>query len=233
MTSDVNITSALNAQSKTQGATTKLAEDFTQFLTLLTTQLKNQDPLSPMDSTEFTNQLVNFTGVEQQINTNAKLDNLVALGLGNSFTGSLGYVGKDISYLSNETGFDGTNPVKITYAITEGDAVSTTLNIYDKDKKLILSKDVSNAEGAKEFVWDGKNKDGVMMPAGTYTVRVDALDQNEKALKTSTVVAGRVKGIETQNGVTMLLVGERAVSIGSVINVTEPKQNTTTTNPTA
>ena len=79
MVSDVTINSALNQQQKTESAKTGLAEDFAQFLTLLTVQLQNQDPLSPMDTTEFTNQLVAFTGVEQQINTNQKLDSLVAM----------------------------------------------------------------------------------------------------------------------------------------------------------
>lgn len=227
MTSDVNINSVLTNQQKNANATTKLASDFTQFLTLLTTQLKNQDPLSPMESTEFTNQLVNFTGVEQQINTNQKLDSLIAMNLGTGFSSALGYVGKNISYLSNEANFDGAKPVKITYAVTEGKPVTTKINIYDKDQRLIVSKDVSSATGAKEFVWDGKNKDGGTVPPGTYTIRVDALDQNDKPLKTSTVVSGRVKGIETQNGATMLLVGERAVAIGSVINVTEIEQQPT------
>jgi flagellar basal-body rod modification protein FlgD len=230
MTSDVNINSVLTGQQKTSSATTKLDEDFTQFLTLLTTQIQNQDPLSPMDSTEFTNQLVNFTGVEQQINTNSKLDSLLALSVGNAFSSSLGYVGKDISYLSSEANFDGQKDVKISYAVSEGTPVSTKLYIFDQDDKLVLSKDLSNTTGVKEFTWDGKNTDGTVMPAGTYKIRVDALDQDDKGLKTTTVVNGRVKGIETQNGVTMLLVGSRAVSIGNVINVIDPNaENNSTT----
>ncbi len=66
---------------KTNQSGLKLADDMQQFLTLLTTQLQNQDPLSPMDSTEFTNQLVQFSQVEQQITSNQKLDSLLALQL--------------------------------------------------------------------------------------------------------------------------------------------------------
>jgi len=86
MVSDVTLTGqAANAQ-RTANQSVTLAEDFSQFLQLLTTQLQNQDPLSPMDSNEFTNQLVQFSQVEQQINANTKLDDLVALQLNNAIT---------------------------------------------------------------------------------------------------------------------------------------------------
>ena len=85
MVGDVSIGTALNQQAQTNSSSVGLASDFNQFLILLTTQLQHQDPLSPMDTTEFTNQLVAFSGVEQQINTNQKLDSLVSLQLGNAF----------------------------------------------------------------------------------------------------------------------------------------------------
>ena len=107
MVSNVTINTALDQQSKTAAAQDKLATDFSQFLSLLTTQLQHQDPLSPMDTTEFTNQLVAFTGVEQQINTNQKLDSLVSLQLGNAMGSALGYVGLDVSYISSEFYNDG------------------------------------------------------------------------------------------------------------------------------
>lgn len=227
MTSDVTMNNALDFAASTKTSSAQLAEDFDDFLILLTTQLQNQDPLSPMDSTEFTNQLVNFAGVEQQINANQKLDSLVALSLGNAFSSSLSYVGKDISYVSGEANYDGKTPVKINYAI-DGEAQSTKINILDADGEVVLSKDVSDDSAVENFVWDGKDSNGNVMPEGTYQIRVDALDAQNKSLKTTTVVTGRVSGIETQNGTTFLLVGERAVSIGNVINVSEPKTTTTT-----
>lgn len=227
MTSDVTLNNALDFASNTKTSSAQLADDFDDFLILLTTQLQNQDPLSPMDSTEFTNQLVNFAGVEQQINANQKLDSLVSLSLGSTFSSALNYVGKDVSYLSGEANFDGSTPVKINYAI-DGDASSTTINILNEDGDIVLSKDVSENSAAENFTWDGKDKNGTLVEEGTYTIRVDALDAQNKALKTTTVVTGRVNGIETQNGTTFLLVGERAISIGNVINVNEAKTTTTT-----
>lgn len=229
MTSDVTINNALDFQKSTANSAAQLAEDFDDFLVLLTTQLQNQDPLSPMDSTEFTSQLVAFAGVEQQINANQKLNSLVSLSLGSSFSSALNYVGKDISYLSAEAYYDGTTPVKLNYAVS-GDSVDSSLHIYDEENNLVFTQDLSASDSVGELTWNGKRTDGSAVAPGTYTVRVDALDMNNEALKTSTVVTGTVKGVETQNGTTFLLVGERAVSIGNVINVTQ--KNTTPQNST-
>ncbi|PCI99710.1 MAG: flagellar hook capping family protein [Alphaproteobacteria bacterium] len=224
MASDVTISNALNFAENTANSSATLSQDFDDFLVLLTTQLQNQDPLDPADSSEFTSQLVQFAGVEQSINTNQKLDALVSLNIGSSFSSALNYVGKDISYISAEGHFNGTNPVKIAYAIN-GDSVDTTINVFDEDGTLIFSEGVSG--GATEFTWDGKDENGIVQPSGTYEIRVDALDGQNASLSVTTVVTGHVSGIETQNGTTFLLVGSRAVSLGNIINVVEPTTTST------
>src|SRR5262245_29800369 len=91
--------SGINTTGTTTGSSTsmgKLTENFDQFLALLTTQLKNQDPLSPMDSSEFTNQLVQFAGVEQQIATNKNLESLVTLQKSSQVMGALELMGKKV-----------------------------------------------------------------------------------------------------------------------------------------
>jgi len=132
MASDVTVNTALQQQARTSNSSAQLADDFDQFLQLLTVQLQNQDPLNPTDTAEFTNQLVAFSGVEQQINTNQKLDNLVSLQLSNTFSSALGYVGLDASYVSSEAFYDGSNDVKINYAIS-GDSADTTRNTKWRD----------------------------------------------------------------------------------------------------
>ena len=185
-----------------------------------------------MDSTEFTNQLVNFAGVEQQINSNSKLDNLVAMNAGSAFSSALNYVGKNVNYVSAETTFDGASPVDFKYAITGGTPSTIKVNILNEEGDLVYTKKISSLELQGDFTWDGKNKGGSTVESGTYTIRVDALDANNKSLSSTTVVNGYARGIETQNGNTMLLVGDRAVSIGTIINVTEPAKSTTTTDNT-
>lgn len=222
MVSDVGISTALDQQSQTNAASSQLAEDFSQFLNLLTVQLQNQDPLSPMDTTEFTNQLVAFTGVEQQINTNQKLDSLVALQLGNVMGSALGYVGLEASYVSSEFFSDGENPSTINYALN-GTAVEATIRILDESGSQVFEAQAEKSAGSHEFIWDGLDSFGNPVEPGTYEVRIDALDSNDAAVTATTVVEGTVRGVETQNGSIFLLIGERAVSVGNILSVNEPE----------
>ncbi len=215
MTSEVNINTAVNQQRQTSATVASLAEDFTQFLTLLTTQLQNQDPLNPMDTSEFTNQLVQFSQVEQQINSNQKLDSLVQLGVSNAFGSALGYVGLDISYLSSEFNFNGETPVTIDYALSES-ARASRLFILDETGDVVYSEEAETGAGAHQFIWDGTSDGGFQLEPGTYQVRIDASDDDD-VVETSTVVSGRVDGVETQDGQIFMLVGERAVPLSNVL----------------
>jgi len=225
MVSDVTISSALQAQSSTDAASTGLAEDFSQFLELLTIQLQNQDPLSPMETTEFTNQLVAFTGVEQQINTNQKLDSLVALQLGNSIGSAINYVGKDISYVSGEFNFDGENTNTIKYSLSD-QAVESTLRILDENGSVVFETNAATAVGQNEFVWDGTLSGGGTAEPGTYSIQIDALNSNDEAVSSTAVVNGLVTGVESQNGSIFAIVGNRAVSLGNILSVNIPSDNT-------
>lgn len=222
MVSDVTLSGSINSANNTAQSAVTLAEDFSQFLQLLTTQLQNQDPLSPMDSTEFTSQLVQFSQVEQAINTNSKLDDLVSLQLNGATSAALGYVGLDATYVSAEIAFDGTNPVDLRYSLSKP-AITSKLNIYDEGNSLIISLDANKNAGVHEFVWDGKDSSGQLVPEGTYVFTVDSFDGNDDKIETTTVVKGRVKGIESQDGVVYALVGDRAIPIPSILNASLPE----------
>lgn len=221
MTSDVTITGAAYNAGKTSAAGLKLAEDFTQFLTLLTTQLQNQDPLNPMDSTEFTSQLVQFTQVEQAINTNQKLDNMVQMQLSSLQGMALNYVGLDITYPSVELAYEG-GKAKITYALPE-EAAEAKIFIRDENNAVVHTANVSREAGTKYYEWDGTLDGGGKAKAGTYSFTIDAVSATGQSIIASTAVNGRVRGVETQNGVPYLLVGDRAVPVGNVINAVIPK----------
>lgn len=230
MASGVDISTAINQASKTQQQSVGLAKDFNQFLRLLTTQLQNQDPLSPLDTNEFTNQLVQFSQVEQSINTNQKLDSLVQLQLTNALSSSLGYVGLDTSYVSSEFSFDGIAPVDIATALPKR-ANKARMSIVDESGRTIYSRDLTLDAGRKDLTWNGEmNGVSTLAPKGTYKVRVDAIDENDEKMDVTTVVTGRVKGIESQNGQIFLLIGERAVPLANVINAKVPPVTQQTTN---
>lgn len=225
MVSDVTLSSQANQAARTQQQTATLAEDFSQFLTLLTTQLQNQDPLSPLDSNEFTNQLVQFSQVEQAINTNTKLDDLVALQINNAITSSLGYVGLDISYISAEVALEQGESTTIRYSLAEP-AMISKINIYDEEQNLVYSGDANKTAGVHDFEWNGRDLLNNELPSGTYTVIVDAVDTQEDVIDTTTVVTSRVRGIEQQDGVVYALVGDRAVPVTSILNAAVPPEST-------
>ena len=221
MVSDVTTTGQAIQAAQTQQQSASLASDFDQFLTLLTTQLQNQDPLSPLDSNEFTNQLVQFSQVEQGINTNTKLDDLLSLQIGNAATSALGYVGLDVSYVSAEIAHEQGQNSTIKYSL-DGAATVSKINIFDEAGQLVYSADAEKGIGAHEFEWNGRDLVNNELPTGTYVVRVDSLDANEDVVDTTTVVQSRVKGIEQQNGVVFALVGDRAVPISSILSAVVP-----------
>ncbi len=226
MIEGITNTSLANSQQETAGQSVSLGEDFSDFLTLLTTQLQNQDPLAPLDSNQFTEQLVRFSQVEQAINTNSKLDNLVALQLSNGVTGALGYVGLEASYISAEIAYDGSGATDINYSLDSAASLSR-INIYDENSQIVYTGEAETSSGVHTFSWDGRDTNGNQMPEGTYVVSIDAFDNDNTQIETTTVVKGRVRGVEQQDGVTYALVGDRAVAISNILNASEPEVDAT------
>lgn len=222
MTSVTTTTDLAYQADRTMQQRLSLGDDFSQFLRLLTTQLQHQDPLAPMDSTEFTNQLVQFSQVEQQINLNQKIDSLLQLQLASISSVALGYVGMDVSYLSAEMNFDGTHPVTVNYSLGDSAQIAK-MNVYNEKGDLVYSTDTPKSVGRNEIVWNGMTNSGEIAEPGTYTVSIDAATAEGTPIQTSTIVSGRVRGIESQNGVVYLLVGERAVSLATVVNAKVPE----------
>lgn len=217
MTTDVTLTEVLsNAQSTSQQSVT-LAEDFDDFLVLLTTQLQNQDPLAPMDSTEFTNQLVQFSQVEQSINTNEKLDSLVQMQMSNLSSMALNFIGMEVTYPSVDLYYDGTDGSDIIYVFDE-EVTDATLYIYDANDELVYSTPVEGATGTSSIEWDGIGDSGEEVEPGTYSIYISGFNGDEDSINATTVVSGLVHGVETQNGIPYLLIGDRAVQQTTVIN---------------
>ena len=214
-------TAAGQSAQTTQVGQQELSSNFSQFLKLLTTQMQNQDPMNPMDSSQFTQQLVEYSQVEQQLNTNTKLDNLTTLSMNSTLSLALGYVGKDITYTSADMNFDGATPVSISYNLPTT-ATTSIANIVDSTGNTIDTFPVSGTSGTNNISWDGKQSDGTTAPSGTYSLQIVATDATGAAETVTTAVTGLVHGVENQNGVPNLLVGSRAVPLGNVINANSP-----------
>ena len=221
MTTDVSLDTAINLAQKTQSSEAALGSSYDQFLVLLTTQLQHQDPLEPMDTQQFTQQLVQYSQIEQQIAMNEKLDAMVQLQLASASNIGLNYVGMEANYVGSDFHFDGEEAVDMTY-VFDGDAFSSKVSILDENGNVVYSEDGQQGLGPFEFSWDGRNTGGELVEPGTYSISVGGVDASGEGLSTTTVVSGIVDGIESQNGVVYLLVGDRAVSLSSVINATVP-----------
>ncbi len=201
-----------------------LAETFDSFLLLLTTQLQHQDPLDPMDSGEFTQQLVQFTGVEQALATNANLEHLIALFRSTEFSGAVQYLGKIIGAPGATTTLENGN-AEWSYALG-GQATETTVKVLNDKGIAVFSAPGKIGSGVHDFVWDGNDNAGNPVPDGDYTLSVRSLDEDGNDLPIGLRIFGRVSGVQTEAGVTTLSVGGTAVSLKDVVSVKEPPSGT-------
>jgi flagellar basal-body rod modification protein FlgD len=180
---------------QTQGAASRatLTDNFDTFLVLLTAQLQNQDPLAPMDSTQFTQQLVQYSQVEQQIRTNEQLEGLVDQYTAMSASLPLSYIGRFAVIDSNST-YMANDQAAWTYSF-EDTPSNVTINVLDSKGKTVYTTTGTAAEGTHNFVWDGKNNAGEEMAEGVYRLQILAKDV------TNENVASDVNAIELVSGV--------------------------------
>ncbi|HEX7104832.1 MAG TPA: flagellar hook assembly protein FlgD [Acidothermaceae bacterium] len=224
ISSTIQAMGLLGASDATTRDAVGLAQDFDSFLSLLTTQLKNQDPLAPMDSTQFTTQLVQFSQVEQSINTNARLDQLVKLQSGSQAVSAVSFVGKAVEAFGDAMVLsDGA--ASYVYKLPH-DVASATITIKDGSGKIVRTiTGAPTAEGKHVLSWDGKDDQGNALADGTYTFSVDAKDSEGAAVDVTTAVAGTVLGVTVDKGTVVLdLGGGQLVRVTDVFTVTEPPQ---------
>lgn len=213
----IDAATAATTASGTTKSMSKLAENFDQFLTLLTTQLKNQDPLSPMESAEFTQQLVQFAGVEQQINTNKNLEQLLALQKSGQMVGALGLMGKTVEAKTDEVPLVG-GSATFAYSLSRT-AGQVAYTIQDPSGRVVYTGTGDRTAGRHEYTWDGKSAGGVQQPDGAYTVTVVAVDPAGNMIDTTTTAIGRVSGVESAATGAVLAMGAVKVPIDQVTAV--------------
>ena len=201
-----------------------LSQTFDSFLLLLTTQLQNQDPLDPMDSGEFTQQLVQFTGVEQSIATNSNLEQLIAMFRANEFSGAVQYIGKAIEAPGATTALVDGN-AEWSYSIS-GQASETTLKVLNDKGLTVFSTQGKIGTGTHSFVWDGNDAAGNPVADGDYTLSVRSIDQNSDDVDVSINLIGRVTGVQSEAGETQLTIGGIAVALKDILSVKEAPSGT-------
>lgn len=212
------------------GAAT-LASSYDTFIKLLTTQLKNQDPLSPMDSSQFTQQLVQMTGVQQQLYSNDLLKQLVT-NTGSGISTAVTLIGKDVKATSADAGLVG-GKANWNYKLAAG-ASDVKLEILDSNGKVVHAESPTDiSAGEHTLAWDGKDLGGYQKPnGGTYTLRITAKDSKGGAVTATPFITGRVTGVEQQNGKTLITVNGAQLPWESVTSIAEPAAAANTNTPT-
>jgi len=210
---------AANAETLTRAgiADKKLANDFSDFLTLLTTQLQNQDPLDPMDSGEFTQQLVAFSGVEQQIQTNQNLENLAALTQLNNIGNVTNYLGYD-ALVEASFGDHTTDGIKWQYSSTKS-ADDIKLQVLTEDGDLIYEQAGNKGVGLHDFVWNGKDKDGNLVDPGNYELKVVAKDADGAKLNIGIAVQETITAVNTAGNVPTFTIGPNTVPQSDILSL--------------
>ncbi|MDR3658976.1 MAG: flagellar hook capping FlgD N-terminal domain-containing protein, partial [Mycobacterium sp.] len=197
-----------------------LADNYQTFLSLLTTQLKNQDPLSPLDTNQFTQQLTQMTGVEQQLLSNQQLQQQVNQNqTTSSLDNSVGLIGKTVSVNGDSSVLAGG---KATFEFSLPTAPgSMTLSVVDSNNKVVWSGDVTpTGSGAQTFTWDGKDSTGAQTAdGGTYTLTIAAKDPSGAAISAATTMQGTATAVQQVSGTTMVTVNGAQVPLSSIIGV--------------
>jgi len=195
--------------------------DKDDFLLLLVAQLKAQDPLKPMDSTEFTAQLAQFSSLEQlyNVNDNLKYLQLYQASINNSQAVSL--IGKSIKASGNAIAVIDGNADPIIFDLTS-DAAGVFVSIYDAAGALVKTIERSGlSAGEQSIEWDGTNNEGDQVPPGQYVFEIMAVDDDENVVDATSFTIAKVTGITFKNGIVYLVAGSQEIPIGDVVEVTE------------
>lgn len=184
----------------------EIASNFTEFLQLLTTQLKNQDPLSPLDTNQFTQQLVEFSQVEQQMKSNTQLSTLVSLEQTAQSTSALALVGATVVVNGATTPFDGTSA---NWSLNVTKPATASVTIADSTGQTAYSGTFAVNPGVQNFTWDGHGNDGRLWPAGSYTLTATGVDASGQSTAISTQVQAPVDSVDlSQNPPLLSIAGQ-------------------------
>lgn len=201
---------------------TSLTTNKETFLKLLTTQLKNQDPLSPTDTTQMTQQITQMTGVEQQLVTNDLLAALVGMNSGTGLSEGVSMIGKQVTAITdNSTLKNG----KATFSWTQPGA-STSLKVEIKNAagkvvRTLVPDDQKS--GDHTITWDGKDDAGAQLPdGGVYTIAVTAKGGDGKELKVTNIkgrAEGVVSAVDNTTGQPMVVVDGKTIPVDNVVGI--------------
>ncbi len=205
-----------SAQSAGSGRT-GLIGNYEIFLQLLTTQLRNQSPLEPLDANQFTEQLVQYSTVEQQIQTNENLNMMLATLLASNATSLVSYVGREIEAAGSVTMLE--NGKAVWHYDAAADASDTVIEIRNEAGTLVRTIETGIEAGENTFTWDGKLDNGQTAPDGVYQITIKAQDDKGSTVNVDTKVVGTVTEVDMSGPEPLLRLGDIVVPLSALLAV--------------
>ena len=209
---------AASGDSNSAAAKAKLDEDLNKFLNLLVTQLKNQDPLDPMDANEFTSQLVQFASVEQQIYQNSNLEKMLNLQETSQISAMVDFIGNQVEFFSQDVPL-ANGLAEFSYVMPEG-VSKGTINIANSSGINVFYENADPSAGKHTVKWDGIDKNGNQLEDGVYTLLVSGQDPSGALMDVEHLVVGPVTGAGVDDGVVKLFInGAITVEQSEILSV--------------
>jgi len=213
----INTTTPGSSTSDTTGQVdlnNQIAGNFNEFLKLLTTQLQNQNPLDPLDTNQFTQQLVQFAGVEQQLKTNDQLTSLISLQQTTSATQALGFVGKTAVVNGSTTALSNS---QATWDLNVPTTSTVTISIANSAGQTVFTGNYSASAGNDQpFTWNGQGNDGTQWPDCQYTMTATAQDSTGNSVAVSTEISGTVNSVDLTQSPPLLSIQGQNYTISQV-----------------
>jgi flagellar basal-body rod modification protein FlgD len=209
--------------SSTSGSTgidkNTLAGNFQTFLTLLTTQLKNQNPLDPLDTNQFTQQLVQFAQVEQQLKQNEQLATLVSIEKSAQSTTALAFVGQNVAVDGQTAKLKNSSA---TWSFQVPKPINATVSIKNATGQTVYSGSFTMDTGLQTFSWDGRDNTGTLWPDGNYTISVTGKDASGQTVAVPTEVEGIVDSVDLNQTPPVLSMGGQDYTLDKIKRVVRP-----------
>jgi flagellar basal-body rod modification protein FlgD len=197
----------------------QLAGNFDTFLQLLTTQLQNQDPLDPLDTNQFTQQLVEFASVEQQVNMNTNLQTLITMQQTSQSLQALQLMGANVTINSNTAALSNATNNPATWGFSSPSPATGAITITSSTGQVAYTGTTSLSAGNNTYTWNGKGNNGVTWPDGNYTLSITATGANGQAVSVTTQVQGTVTAVNVNQNPPQVTVGGQSYPISAIQSI--------------
>jgi flagellar basal-body rod modification protein FlgD len=208
--------SSSKAASTNALASQQIAGNFQAFLQLLTTQLQNQNPLNPLDTNQFTQQLVEFAGVQEQLNTNDSLATLVSLQQTAQATQALTFVGKTAIVSGSSAALTNSSA---TWVLDVPSNENVNISIANSSGQTVFSKTLPENAGNQPFAWNGKGSDGTQLPDGLYTLTATTTDSSGKSVGVATQVQGVISSVNLTQSPPLLTINGQSFTVNQILGI--------------